>query len=106
MRRFVACEMAQVSLDDETLDVAVFGLSLMGSNVADYGREAHRTLKLDGTLHVIEATARFTDPAKFIGGLRALGFDVLGTEEVWKFTHIRAVKVERAPRPDAALHLS
>ena len=32
-------------LDDETLDVAVFSLSLMGSNVIDYLYEAHRTLR-------------------------------------------------------------
>ena len=44
----VACDMAHVPLDDETLDVAVFSLSLMGANFGDYLREAHRTLNLDG----------------------------------------------------------
>ena len=66
----VACDMAHVPLDDETLDVAIFSLSLMGANFADYIREAHRTLKLDGQLHIIEATARFTDRNGFAKTLR------------------------------------
>ena len=36
----VACDMAHVPLEDETLDVAIFSLSLMGSNITDYLREA------------------------------------------------------------------
>jgi hypothetical protein len=44
--RVVACDIAHTPLDDETLDVAIFSLSLMGSNFADYLREAHRTLKV------------------------------------------------------------
>ena len=44
--------MAHVPLEDETLDVAIFSLSLMGANFADYVREAYRTLKLDGHLHI------------------------------------------------------
>ena len=43
----VACDMAHVPLDDETLDVAIFSLSLMGSNFSEYVREAYRALKLD-----------------------------------------------------------
>ena len=64
----IACDMAHVPLGDETLDVAIFSLSLMGANFTDYLREAHRTLKLDGRLHIIEATARFTDREQFVKG--------------------------------------
>ncbi len=31
----------------------------MGANFADYLREAYRVLKLDGSLHIWEATSRF-----------------------------------------------
>lgn len=99
----VACDMAHVPLDDETLDVASFSLSLMGANFAEYLREAYRTLKLDGDLHIIEATSRFTDRDRFVAGLKALGFDVVGVEDLWKFTHIRALKTERAPREKVEL---
>jgi ubiquinone/menaquinone biosynthesis C-methylase UbiE len=87
----VACDLTHVPLDDATLDVAIFSLSLMGANFADYIREANRTLKLDGQLHVIEATARFTDRNGFAKALEGLGFAIVSVEDKWKFTHIRAV---------------
>ena len=73
-------------------------IKLMGANFADYIREAYRTLKLDGQLHVIEATARFTDRNGFAKTLEALGFAIVSVEDKWKFTHIRAIKTERPPR--------
>ena len=43
--RVVACDMANVPLADASTDVCVFCLSLMGTNLADYLREAKRVLK-------------------------------------------------------------
>jgi len=94
----IACDMAHVPLNDEELDVAIFSLSLMGSNFTDYLREAHRPLKLDGQLHIIEATSRFSNIAQFQTDLEALGFDVVRVREMWKFTHIRAIKTEQRPQ--------
>ena len=88
----IACDMAHVPLDDETLDVAIFSLALMGSNFTNYLREAHRTLKLDGQLHIIESTSRFSDRGQFRTDLEALGFTVISIQDMWKFTHIRAIK--------------
>jgi ubiquinone/menaquinone biosynthesis C-methylase UbiE len=98
----VACDMAHVPLGDETLDVAIFSLSLMGANFTDYLREAHRTLKLDGRLHIIESTARFTDRERFVRDLQSLGFDVV-LDYLWMFTHFRATKTKRQPRSDLEL---
>jgi superfamily II DNA or RNA helicase len=92
-----ACDMSHVSLDDEALDVAIFSLSLMGANFTDYLREAHRTLKLDGQLHIIEATNRFSDRTEFAEMLKGLGFAIVNVEDRWKFTHIRAIKTEGQP---------
>lgn len=100
----VACDMAHVPLDDGTLDVAVFSLSLMGANFTDYLREAHRTLKLDGQLHVIESTSRFNDRDQFVRNLEGFGFEVVRVEDKWKFTHIRALKVERQPEESLKLN--
>jgi len=99
----VACDMAHVPLDDETLDVAVFCLSLMGANFTDYLREAYRTLKLDGWLHIIEATSRFSNVEGFVRGLRDLGFGNIEQRDLWKFTHVSARKAEHAPRLDVKL---
>jgi hypothetical protein len=99
----VACDMAHVPLDDETLDVAVFSLSLMGANFGNYLREAYRTLKLDGDLHIIEATSRFNDREQFTKALKDLGFGGIEVEDKWKFTHIQARKTDRKPRQDVEL---
>lgn len=40
------CDMKNVPLEDNSCDVAVFCLSLMGTNVIDFICEAHRILKL------------------------------------------------------------
>ncbi len=53
------CDIAHVPLDDDSLDGAIFSLSLMGTNYLDYIKEAHRCLKLDGHLWIAEATSRF-----------------------------------------------
>lgn len=39
------CDMAHVPLKDSSVDVAVFCLSLMGTNLKDYLLEANRVLK-------------------------------------------------------------
>jgi SAM-dependent methyltransferase len=98
-----ACDIAHVPLDDETLDVAVFSLSLMGNNFTDYIREAHRTLKLDGHLHIVEASSRFKDRTLFAENLAKLGFSILKVADLWKFTHIHAIKTENQPQRE--MHL-
>lgn len=40
------CDMKNVPLEDNSCDMAVFCLSLMGTNVIDFICEAHRILKL------------------------------------------------------------
>ena len=85
-----ACDMSKVPLEDQVLDAAVFSLSLMGKNFDQYLREAHRTLKIDGQLHLVEATSRFSDRHQFLRSLTQLGFDNLTVEDMSeKFTYIR-----------------
>jgi len=97
------CDIASVPLDDESVDVAVFSLSLMGGNFTDYLREAHRTLKIDGQLHIFESTSRFSDRDRFVGELKQLGFDQFAVEDRWKFTYIRALKAKRVPNASVEL---
>lgn len=93
----VACDMTRTPLEDGTLDVALFSLSLMGANFTDYLREAWRVLKLDGQLHIFEATSRFSHREEFAMKLKKLGFAIVEVRDAWKFTHIRALKTEYAP---------
>ena len=75
----------------------------MGANFSDYLREAHRTLKLDGQLHIIEATSRFRHINQYQTALEALGFTVINVQHVWKFTYIRAMKCELRPQEGVEL---
>ena len=90
----VECDMARVPLEDSCLDVAMFNLSLMGLNIADYIREATRTLKLDGQLWIYEVTSHIKDLEGFVRGLKLAGFRIIENTEVWKFRYIRAIKSE------------
>jgi len=53
------CDMANTSLQTASVDVGVFCLALMGINIADFIREAHRVLKKDGILKIAEVRSRF-----------------------------------------------
>ncbi len=94
----IECDLAHVPLDEESLDAVIFSLSLMGSNFTDYLYEAHRCLKLDGTLWIAEATSRFKDLERFLQGLETLGFDVVNSKKKGDFTFIRVIKSDRLPR--------
>ena len=94
----IACDIADVPIDDGELDVAVFCLSLMGSNFTNYLKEARRTLKLDGRLHIYEVSSRFTDRDQFAADLKTLGFGQISIEDEWKFTHIIASKDCHSPK--------
>lgn len=45
-KNVIACDMANVPLKDNSIDVAVYCLSLMGVNIKDYLLEASRVLKM------------------------------------------------------------
>jgi superfamily II DNA or RNA helicase len=96
-KRVIACDIAHVPLEDESLDVAIFCLSMMGSNFTDYIREAHRCLVLDGHLHLWEAAGYFEDVKKFASALGKLGFDVTAPTVEGAFVRIYAHKNSRKP---------
>ncbi|XP_036907493.1 ribosomal RNA-processing protein 8 [Sturnira hondurensis] len=78
--RVTVCDMAQVPLEDESVDVAVFCLSLMGTNIRDFLEEANRVLKTGGLLKVAEVSSRFEDVRTFLGAVTKLGFRVISKD--------------------------
>ena len=56
-------DMSNVPLPNESIDVGVYSLALMGTNVADFVREAWRVLKFNGVLRVAEVRSRFETAA-------------------------------------------
>ena len=61
-------DMSNVPLPNEVLDVGVYSLALMGTNVADFVREAWRVLKFNGVLRVAEVRSRFETAAEQTAG--------------------------------------
>jgi len=76
----VACNMSDVPLNDDTIDCAVFSLSLMGTDYGSFLEEAHRVLKPGGLLWIAEVRSRFdgqngtASVASFVAALGKLGF--------------------------------
>ncbi|NXV24083.1 RRP8 protein, partial [Cepphus grylle] len=68
------CDMAKVPLAAESVDVAVFCLALMGTNLQEILEEANRVLKPGGTLMVAEVASRFEDTRTFMNAMAQLGF--------------------------------
>lgn len=103
-----ACDMSQVPLNDGELDVAIFSLALMGTDIGGYLAEAHRTLKLDGQLHLIEPHSRLSDPeaTTFVEGLRRLGYrNIELTPPDGRFIKITAINGGRPVGKEHALAL-
>lgn len=101
----LAVDMAHTTLEEGCLDIALFSLSLMGSNITDYIQEAFRTLKLDGRLHIWEATSRFSDVDGFCRSLEAMGFEVARPKQKDRFTFISALKTRMEASSAVSLNL-
>ncbi|XP_038830031.1 ribosomal RNA-processing protein 8-like [Salvelinus namaycush] len=75
--RVTVCDMANVPLKDGTVDIAVFCLSLMGTNLGDFLVEANRVLVMGGILKIAEVASRFENVRNFMGALSSLGFKLV-----------------------------
>lgn len=82
--RVVACDMAHVPLEKHTVDVCIFCLSLMGSNVSEFIREARRVVKKGGEMIICEVLSRFSSVDDFIRDVEAFGFKLLTKTEISK----------------------
>jgi ribosomal RNA-processing protein 8 len=86
--------MKSVPIPNEKLDVAIFSLSLMGTNWPDYIIEAKRCLAKNGMLFIAETTkslnARLSELRNVV---IENGFQIYEDEEIGDFTFIQARKL-------------
>lgn len=79
-----ACDMAHLPLPDESVDVVVFCLSLMGTNIGEFLKEAHRVLRPKGVIKIAEVRSRFEGEEdglkKFIRVIKLSGFEIVQRE--------------------------
>jgi hypothetical protein len=90
----IAGDMAVTPLEPGSLDVAVFSLSLMGTNWPDYLREAYRTLKPFGHLLIAEPAGRWREnPGALRTAVETAGFRVVGEiEQRYAVVYLAALK--------------
>ena len=55
----IACDIAHVPLQNSSVDIVVFCLSLMGTNIMEFIKEAHRILRVGGLIKIAEVRSRF-----------------------------------------------
>uniref|UniRef100_A0A2M4BRI5 Ribosomal RNA-processing protein 8 n=1 Tax=Anopheles marajoara TaxID=58244 RepID=A0A2M4BRI5_9DIPT len=72
----IACDMAHTPLESNFVNVVVFCLSLMGTNLADFLLEANRVLKVGGILKIAEVSSRFDNVNEFVAKVRQCGFEL------------------------------
>ena len=72
----IACDTSRTPLKDDSMDVAVFSLSLMNVNYGDSLVEARRILHSGGRMYIAEVESRFEDNAleQFIAAMTKMGF--------------------------------
>lgn len=71
------------SLADESVNVVVFCLALMGTNFLDFVKEAIRILKPNGEIWIAEIKSRFSEnnTIEFVKVLKSLGLFHKSTDE-------------------------
>uniref|UniRef100_A0A182P2N0 Ribosomal RNA-processing protein 8 n=1 Tax=Anopheles epiroticus TaxID=199890 RepID=A0A182P2N0_9DIPT len=77
----IACDMANTPLESNFVNVVVFCLSLMGTNLVDFLLEANRVLKVGGILKIAEVASRFENVNEFVNNVKKCGFE-LGTKDL------------------------
>ncbi|KAL5250090.1 hypothetical protein ACHWQZ_G015980 [Mnemiopsis leidyi] len=77
----IVANSSKVPLGDKSVDIAVFCLSLMGTDFKDFIREARRVLRPKGRLIIAEVTSRISDITEFVNGVEELGFANLEKNE-------------------------
>lgn len=101
----IACNIAHTPLQLTSVDIVVFCLSLMGTNIAEFIKEAHRILKPLGLLKITEVRSRFENEAngvkKFLKLLKNAGFDIVFQKcSNTMFFEVECSKSDRMPEFD------
>ncbi|KAJ8726727.1 hypothetical protein PYW08_015124 [Mythimna loreyi] len=104
-----ACDMARTPLLTASMDVTVYCLALMGTDLTQYLLEANRVLKMGGHLLIAEVESRFDKVEDFAKDVERLGFKLKQLDKsnnvffFMEFTKIRDPPVKKAKLPALTL---
>ena len=89
----IECDISDVPLDDNKVDVCVFCLSLMGSNYFEYLKEGCRILKQYGSMFVVEPQKKWENNSdKLISELESIGLKKVDSYTSSRFFYIQCLK--------------
>jgi ubiquinone/menaquinone biosynthesis C-methylase UbiE len=90
----LCCDISSSPLEDASLDVAVFSLSLMGANWREYLKEAYRTLKPYGYLFIAEPKRKWQERVEELKeAVEESGFQLMGdVRQRYDFLYLSAMK--------------
>ncbi|XP_053669939.1 uncharacterized protein LOC128720302 [Anopheles nili] len=91
----IACDMANTPLESNFVNVVVFCLSLMGTNLADFLLEANRVLKVGGLMKIAEVSSRFDNVNEFVNNVQRCGFSLENKDMKQKLFYFFNFKKER-----------
>ena len=89
------CDISNLPLKDNEVDVSVFSLSLMGSNYNDYLKEGCRILKPYGNMFIVEPKKKWENNSdKLISQLESIGMKVVESYTSSRFLYIQCLKIK------------
>lgn len=98
--RVTVSDMSNVPLGNHSVNVVIFCLSLMGTNLNDFIREAYRILVPKGILKITEIRSRIDDVDVFVQSLCSHGFKLVKKENVSKvFVDLQLQKTKQSSSP-------
>lgn len=88
-------------MPNDSIDIAIFSLSLMGTNFLEFVQEAHRVLHKSGCLWIAEVSSRFGDNGdEFAKTMLTLGFKEKERQELTKmFLMFEFEKIKKTSKP-------
>ncbi|KAJ0179105.1 hypothetical protein K1T71_004817 [Dendrolimus kikuchii] len=99
-----ACDMAHTPLLADSVDVAVYCLALMGTDLTQYLIEANRVLKMGGHLLIAEVESRFEEVEAFAKEVQRLGFKLKNLDKSHKvFFFMEFTKIKDPPAKKSKL---
>lgn len=76
----IKADMSNVPIDSNSVNVVVYCLSLMSTNLKDFFLEANRILKLNGFIKIAEVSSRFEKVNQFVDFVQKCGFELVSKD--------------------------
>lgn len=76
----IQSDMAKVPIESNSVNVVVYCLSLMGTNLKDFFIEANRILKMNGLIKIAEVSSRFEKVNAFTDFVQKCGFELVNKD--------------------------